>query len=373
MRTALVLLLLPALSFAGYFGARMAVHESGVKLDQVFPDSPAAKAGLKAGDVIVGVGGPREFAKKLRASDAGTKLDLEVLRDGEKVKVAVTLGIHPLEIADTSPGMRKVKDTRDLAYGPGERHKVNLFEPVTDGTFPVVLWIHAGAWSYGDRRNETALAMRFAERGVGFAAISYRLSSKYWNDPNESKEGVKHPAHIEDCAAAFVWLRKRYPKSPLFVSGHSCGAHLAALIAMDPRYLKKHGLELEEIKGVVAIGGAYDMVKYHAVLAGPGGIGEKADAHLKWIFGDTKEEWIAASPTTYLQGCTMPMIIVGEKGPGMRRYHEDFRSAVKAAGVSSIRFYEADDRTHGQSTPFMSRKESDPVRDMMIKFILEKS
>jgi len=94
---------------------------------------------------------------------------------------------------------------------------------------------------------------------------------------------------------------------------------------MDPRYLKKHGLALTEIKGVVAIGGAYDLVKYHKLLAygidGDGkGLGkEKADAHLVWIFGESKDEWVAASPTTYLEGCTMPMLIVGEKGPGMRR------------------------------------------------------
>jgi len=41
--------------------------------------------------------------------------------------------------------------------------------------------------------------------------------------------------------------------------------------------------------------------------------------------------------------------------------------------VTSIRFFEADDRTHGQSTPFMSRKQADPVRDMTIEFVREHS
>ena len=275
--------------------------------------------------------------------------------------------------------MLAVTVTRDHSYFSGdgvahERHKLNLFVPQADTPFPIVLWIHAGAWSYGDRSRETALAMRFAERGVGFAAMSYRLSSRFWNDPSAPKAGVKHPAHIHDCAMAFAWLRKKYPGHPLFVAGHSCGAHLGALLAVDPRYLKAHGLGIDSIKGVVAIGGAYDLIKYHQVLAngveGEQGLGkDKAYAHLAWIFGDTHEHWVQASPTTYLAGCKMPMLIVGEKGPGMRRYHEDFRAAVKQAGVTSIRFYEADDRTHGQSTPFMSRKQSDPVRDMMIEFV----
>ena len=367
---------------AGYFGARLLDDVEGVKLVRVLADSPAAKAGLQSGDVVVDQGSVAEFAAKLRKAGAGAKLEMTVLRDGKKQSVTVTLGVHPrvlLEEPDTSEGMLKVKVTRDLVYHSGsgephERHKLNLFEPLTDDPFPIVLWIHAGAWSYGDRSNETALAMRFAERGIGFAAMNYRLSSRHWNEPTAPTAGVKHPAHAEDCAMALAWLRKKYPGRPLFVSGHSCGAHLAALIAMDPCYLQKHGLALDEIRGVVAIGGAYDMVRYHAALAGENGLGkEKADAHLNWIFGKTKAEWVAASPATYLDGCTMPIVIVGEKGGGMRIYHEDFRAAVKKSGVTSIRFVEADDRTHAQSTPMMSRKESDPVRDMMIEFIRKHS
>lgn len=175
---------------------------------------------------------------------------------------------------------------------------------------------------------------------------------------------------------AFAWLRKRFPKHPLFLSGHSCGAHLAALLALDPVYLGKFGLGVEEIRGVVPIGGGYDLVKYHAILAGgidgePGLGKEKADAHLKWIFGDTEKDWVAASPTTYLKGCKTPMLVVAEREPSMVRYTKDFEEAVKAAGVTSIRFRYMDDRTHGQSSPLMARKAPDPVRDEAITFIRE--
>jgi acetyl esterase/lipase len=175
---------------------------------------------------------------------------------------------------------------------------------------------------------------------------------------------------------AFAWLRKRFPESPLFLSGHSCGAHLAALLALDPRYLAKHGLRVAEIRGVVAIGGGYDLVKYHAILAngldGEPGLGEeRADAHLKWIFGDTEADWVAASPTTYLTGCRVPMLVIAEREPSMRRYTRDFEDAARAAGVASIRFRYAEDRTHGESSPLMSRKAPDPVRDEVIAFVRE--
>lgn len=175
---------------------------------------------------------------------------------------------------------------------------------------------------------------------------------------------------------AFAWLRRRFPGHALFLSGHSCGAHLAALLALDPRYLARHGLGAEDVRGVVAIGGGYDLVRYHAILAdgldGEPGLGrEKADAHLRWIFGDTEADWVAASPTTYLEDCRTPMLVVAEREPSMRRYTRDFEDAAKAAGVTSICFRYAEDRTHGESSPLMSRKAPDPVRDEAIAFVRE--
>jgi acetyl esterase/lipase len=379
----------------GYLGAQLeeATVEGApcVRIVRVVPDAPAATAGLRGGDVILRLGQARiptldALVAAMREASADATVEVEILRDGERRSVSLKLGVHPqalLEEPDRSPGLLEVAVERDLSYvlgdtPPHERHKLNLFLPRTDGAFPIVLWIHAGAWSYGDRAGETALAMRFAERGVGFAAMSYRLSSRAWNETAAPKEGFRHPAHAEDCAMAFAWLRTRFPKSPLFLSGHSCGAHLAALLALDPRYLGKHGLEVSEIRGVIPIGGGYDLVKYHAILAhgidGEPGLGkEKADAHLTWIFGDTEADWVAASPTTYLKGCKVPMLVVSESERSMRQYTKDLEDAVTAAGVTSIRFRYMEDRTHGQSSPLMSRKAPDPVRDEAIAFIRELS
>jgi acetyl esterase/lipase len=379
----------------GYLGAQLedatAAGGKVVRIVRVLPDSPAAAGGLREGDLVARFGdvepSTAAIVAAIREAGAGAKVEIEILRGAEKPQlVQVTLGVHPqalLEEPDLSPGMLAVSVERDHSYvlgdaAPHERHKLNLFLPQTEGAFPIVLWIHAGAWSYGDRGGETAVAMRFAERGVGFAAMSYRLSSRFWNEPAASKEGFRHPAHAEDCAMAFAWLRKRFPGSPLFLSGHSCGAHLAALLALDPRYLGKHGLGVGEIRGVVAIGGGYDLVKYHAILRdgldGEPGLGkEKADAHLKWIFGDTEADWVAASPVTHLKGCRTPMLVVAEREPSMVRYTRDFEDAAKALGITSIRFRYMDDRTHGQSTPLISRKAADPVRDEAIAFIRDLS
>src|SRR6185295_9736276 len=129
------------------------------------------------------------------------------------------------------PGIREAKD---LAYADGgdAKQKLDLYLPPDAKNAPIVMWIHGGGWKWGDRAQYRELGRRFAEAGIGFAAISYRLSPK-----------VKHPAHIEDCARAFAWLRAHaaeYGGDPdrLFVSGQSAGGHLSALLALDPSYLR---------------------------------------------------------------------------------------------------------------------------------------
>lgn len=72
-------------------------NEGGALVERVVTDSPAAKAGVKKGDVIVGFGGdvvrgPAKVSEKLRAAKPGDKVNLDVRRDGKTQKIAVELG-----------------------------------------------------------------------------------------------------------------------------------------------------------------------------------------------------------------------------------------------------------------------------------------
>jgi S1-C subfamily serine protease len=79
--------------FGNYFGAP---DGEGVLVREVFPDSPAAKAGLKAGDVIMSVGGERirtasELREKLRSGKDAKSLSLGVLRNKSSLTLSVDL------------------------------------------------------------------------------------------------------------------------------------------------------------------------------------------------------------------------------------------------------------------------------------------
>ncbi len=134
-----------------------------------------------------------------------------------------------------------------------EKHKLDLFLPKGKPNFPVMVFLHGGAWKSGDRSTYALFGNRLAKAGIGVAIPSYRLMPK---DP--------HPAQIEDAAAAFEWVYKNVAQyggdvSRLYLTGHSAGGHLAALLALDGRYLSKLGVPPNAIRGVATLSGVYDV------------------------------------------------------------------------------------------------------------------
>jgi acetyl esterase/lipase len=120
-----------------------------------------------------------------------------------------------------------VKAHRDLAYVEGghERQRLDLFVPQNaTQPLPLILWIHGGAWSAGDKGGCPPLRAGYAQRGFAVASMNYRLS-----------QHAIFPAQIEDCKAAIRWLRthaKDYNLNPerIGVWGSSAGGHLVTLV-----------------------------------------------------------------------------------------------------------------------------------------------
>jgi S1-C subfamily serine protease len=84
--------------YGPYFGSipDFGQEENGVKFSDVRPGSPAAKAGFKAGDVLIQFGDKPihnlyDFTDALRRSKVGDVVDVQVLRDGKPVKASVKL------------------------------------------------------------------------------------------------------------------------------------------------------------------------------------------------------------------------------------------------------------------------------------------
>ncbi len=163
----------------------------------------------------------------------------------------------------------EVQVIRNVAYWHGrdaipERHQLDLYLPRDRKDFPVIVFVHGGAWMLGDKDFfgwGPAIGEHFARQGIAAAFPSYRLAPQ-----------VRNPDQAEDVARAIGWTYRHirdYGGSPdrLFVCGHSAGGQLAALVATDPSYLNAVGVSPSIIRGVIVVSGVFRAPEINLRLA----------------------------------------------------------------------------------------------------------
>lgn len=154
----------------------------------------------------------------------------------------------------------QVRVERDLAYGNEPRQRLDVYLPGTVRG-PILLFVHGGAWSAGDKRSPAVLAkIRYwTARGFVVVSTNYRLLPE------------AHPLdQARDVARALTLVQRRAPvwgadAAKVVLMGHSSGAHLVALLAADPALAREQGAD--PWRGTVALdGAAFDVP---GLMAGP--------------------------------------------------------------------------------------------------------
>lgn len=142
-----------------------------------------------------------------------------------------------------------------LAYGEGPSRRLDVYAPpAAGGPRPVVVFFYGGSWQNGKREDYRFAGAALAAEGFVAMVPDYR---KY--------PEVRFPGFVEDGAAAVAWARReaaRFGGDPakLWVMGHSAGAHIAALLALDAGYLAPHGMAPSSLAGLVGLAGPYDFL-----------------------------------------------------------------------------------------------------------------
>jgi acetyl esterase/lipase len=214
---------------------------------------------------------------------------------------------------------------------------LDVYAPPRGDHMPVMVFIHGGSWRMGDKRLVAFKPAAFTQRGFVFVSINYRLSP-----------AVQHPTHVTDVANAIAWVRQNIEKyrgdpTRIYVMGHSSGAHLAALVSTDERYLKAAGAGLEVLKGAVLLDGAGYYIPF---MMEEGEVGAKSIYAA--AFGELLEVWKDASPTTHVaSGKNIPPILIVHAGQRRtsRIQGERFGKALEDAGVE-VTMVDAPDKNH---------------------------
>ncbi len=129
------------------------------------------------------------------------------------------------------------------------------------GPLPVVIFWYGGGWTSGTRAGYSFAGRAFAAQGFLVVVPDYR-----------KVPAVRFPAFLEDGAQAVRWTRdhaREFGGDPdrIALVGHSAGAYTAAMLALDPRYLREAGVAPTTIKAAVGLSGPYDFYPFTAQSA----------------------------------------------------------------------------------------------------------
>ena len=148
-----------------------------------------------------------------------------------------------------------------LPFGPAPRHKADVYLPVA-GARPrgLMVFFYGGGWEGGARRDYAFAGRAYAAQGFVTAVPDYRLTGE-----------AAYPAFLEDCALAVAWAQAHAADfcadpSATVLAGHSAGAYNAAMLALDPRWLREAGAGTA-IAAWAGLAGPYDFLP---LTPGPG-------------------------------------------------------------------------------------------------------
>ena len=144
-----------------------------------------------------------------------------------------------------------------VPFGPSERLKLDVWSPRRVGhALPVVIFLYGGGWVAGSRTDYGFAGSAYAGQGFVTVVPDYRLVP-----------GVRFPSFVEDGALAVKWTRDniaRYGGDPdrIVLAGHSAGSYNAAMLALDPHFLRDAGVPAGTIKAAALLSGPYDFYPF---------------------------------------------------------------------------------------------------------------
>ena len=198
---------------------------------------------------------------------------------------------RPADLLNATVRWRRLGGARGIVYGPHARHRLDLYWPKQRShSLPVLVFFHGGSWQAGSKEDYAFIGASLARAGLLVAVPDYRLY------PN-----VQFPAFIEDAARATAWAVRHaldYGGNPnaLFVSGHSAGAYLALMLALNTRYLGDMGFDRMRLAGAIGLAGPYDFMPVQ-------------DPALKAIFAPAAD-MSATQPISFANAAVPPVLLL---------------------------------------------------------------
>ncbi|MEO8713422.1 MAG: alpha/beta hydrolase [Acetobacteraceae bacterium] len=159
----------------------------------------------------------------------------------------------PLRLLNATVPSGGVRVTQDVRYGDGPARTLDVYAPKAAGhDRPLVVFFFGGSWKSGDKAEYRFVGTALARRGMVVVIPNYRLYPR-----------TVFPGFLRDAAAATAWASAHAAGFGAavrpFLMGHSAGAYIAVMLALNPTYLSAAGMARGRIAGTIGIAGPYDF------------------------------------------------------------------------------------------------------------------
>ncbi len=200
-------------------------------------------------------------------------------------------GCSPGRLVSTLTSGENTENLGSFTYGGHSRQVLDVYRPAASSgeTSPVVIFFYGGRWQKGSRRDYGFVANALAEKGIVTVVPDYRVHPE-----------VRFPSFVEDGAEVVRWVRRNIADyggdaKQIFLMGHSAGAHIAALLAFDERYLGTMKGS-DGLAGFIGLAGPYDFLPL-------------TDPTLKDIFGPSRR-YPDSQPVNFVDGKEPPALLL---------------------------------------------------------------
>ena len=194
-----------------------------------------------------------------------------------------------------------VKISRDFKYGPADRHRLDVFEPEARaaGKLPVIVFVHGGGFTMGDKTNPSGpfydnVGYWAVANGMIGVNITYRLAPEH-----------KWPSGSEDVGLGVKWVRENIAAhggdpDRVYVMGQSAGAvHVAGYVAREFGNLGGRApAQGWKPAGALLISGMYDTDTM------------EREMRFRAYFGEDDAKLENASFVAALAGSNVPLFVV---------------------------------------------------------------
>jgi arylformamidase len=156
-----------------------------------------------------------------------------------------------------SAGSQEARETRqvrlDVAYGPSPLETLDIFGDPSASPRPVHVYIHGGYWHFGDKTDCAYVALALDQDAATTVVLNYGLAPQ-----------VPLDGQVSHCRAALRWVWNNIDdlggdRSRLYLTGHSAGAHLAAMMLATDWRTVDATMPAQIVRGASLLSGIYDL------------------------------------------------------------------------------------------------------------------